>query len=62
MVHVDKLNRTVPGQGNHSPTINIECESVKGIDRLIVAPHRSCIQNHYIHLSFKKLNIYFFYH
>jgi hypothetical protein len=29
------------GQGNHWPTINIECESVKGINRLIVAAHRS---------------------
>ena len=42
IVHVDNLNRTVAGQGNHWPTINIECESVKGIHRLIVAAHRSC--------------------
>jgi len=41
MVHVDNLNRTVADQGNHWPTINIVCESVKGINRLIVAAHRS---------------------
>jgi hypothetical protein len=42
MVHVDNLNRTVAVQGSHWPTINIVCESVKGINRLIVAAHRSC--------------------
>ena len=42
IVHVDNLNRTVAVQGSHWPTINIECESVKGINRLIVAAHRSC--------------------
>jgi hypothetical protein len=42
MVHVDNLNRTVAGQGNDWPTINIDCESVKGINWLIVAAHRSC--------------------
>ena len=42
MVHVGNLNRTVAGQDNHWPTINIECESLKVINRLIVAAHRFC--------------------